>query len=76
MKDLLLIAVTILAVGCGAKDESTTETKPVEEKVVDVKEEVKTEEPVAETKPKLEGVNEDELEFREDIAYLKGSDTP
>ena len=30
MKSLLLIAVTILAVGCGGKDESTTETKPPE----------------------------------------------
>ena len=37
MKPLLLIAIAILAVGCGAKDESTTETKPVEEKVVEVK---------------------------------------
>ncbi len=51
MKSLLLIAVTILAVGCGGKNESTTETKPVEEKVLEVKEEVKPEEPVAETKP-------------------------
>ena len=31
MKNLLLIAITILAVGCGGKDESTTETKSVEE---------------------------------------------
>ena len=31
MKYLLLVAVTILAVGCGEKDESTSETKPVEE---------------------------------------------
>jgi len=30
MKSLLLIAVTILAVGCGGKDESTTKTKPPE----------------------------------------------
>ena len=30
MKDLLLIAITILAVGCSGKDESTTETKPPE----------------------------------------------
>ena len=51
MKSLLLIAITILAVGCGGKDESTTETKPVEEKVLEVKEEVKPEEPVAGTKP-------------------------
>jgi len=76
MKNLLLIAITILAVGCGGKDESTTETKPVEEKVVEVKEEVKTEESVAKTKPKLEGVNLDKLEEREGIVYLKGSDTP
>tara|TARA_B100001778_G_scaffold194438_1_gene160297 strand:+ start:75 stop:515 length:441 start_codon:yes stop_codon:yes gene_type:complete len=76
MKNLLLIAITILAVGCGGKDESTTETKPVEEKVVEVKEEVKTEEAVAKTKPKLEGVNLDKLEEREGIVYLKGSDTP
>ena len=76
MKILLLIAMTILTVGCGAKDESTTETKPVEEKVVEVKEEVKTEEAIAKTKPKLEGVNLDKLEEREGIVYLKGSDTP
>ena len=77
MKPLLLIAIAILAVGCGAKDESTTETKPVEEKIVEVKEEVNTEEPIAETKPKLEGVNwEEELEPREGLAYIKGSDAP
>ena len=35
-----------------------------------------TVEPVAETKPELEGVNRDELELREGIIYLKGSDTP
>ena len=80
MKPLLLIAIAILAVGCGAKDESTTETKPVEEKVVEVKEEVKTEESVTETKPKPEGVNHNELkergEYPDIIQYLKGSDTP
>ena len=36
MKNLLLIAITILAVGCGGKDESNTEIKPVEEKVLEV----------------------------------------
>ena len=80
MKSLLLIAVTILAVGCGGKDESTTETKPVEEKVLEVKEEAKTEEPLADTKPKLEGVNKKELEprgkFPNFIYFIKGSDTP
>ena len=34
------------------------------------------EKPVAETKPELEGVNIKELETREGIKYLKGSDTP
>ena len=80
MKLLLMIAIAILTVGCGAKDESTTETKPVEEKVVEVKEEVKTEESVTETKPKPEGVNHNELkergEYPDIIQYLKGSDTP
>ena len=76
MKNLLLIAITIFAVGCGGKNESTTDTKPVEEKVVEVKEEAKTEEPLAETKPKTEGVNENELEYREGIYHLKDSDTP
>ena len=76
MKPLLLIAITILTVGCGGKDESTTETKPVEEKVQEVKEKVKTEEPVAEVKPQLDGVTLDKLEEREGIVYLKGSDTP
>ena len=36
MKPLLIIAITILAVGCGGKDESNTEIKPVEEKVLEV----------------------------------------
>ncbi len=66
MKNLLLIAITILAVGCGEKNESTTETKPVEEKVLEVKEEVKTEESVTETKPKAEGVNWDENGQKDD----------
>ena len=35
-----------------------------------------TVEPVAETAPELEGVNEDKLDYREGIIYLKGSDTP
>ena len=76
MKTLLLIASTILAVACSGKDESTTETKAVEEKVVELKEEAKTEEPLAETKPKTVGVNNDELERLEDLFYRKGSKTP
>ena len=76
MKNLLFIAISILAVGCGGKDESTTETKPVEEKVQEVKEKVKPEDSVAETKPKSEGVNYDDIEAREKIYYLKGSNAP
>ena len=49
----------------------------LEEKVLEVKEEVKTEEAIAETKPKLEGGNSDELEFRGKLynenVYLNGS---
>ena len=72
---LLAISLPLLLGGCGEK-ESTTETKSVEEKEQEVKEEVKPEEPVAETKPELEGVTLDKLEEREGIVYLKGSDTP
>ena len=53
--------------------ESPTTSKEKHQKV---KEEVKTEEPVAEAKPELEGVNYKELEFSKGIAFLKGSDTP
>ena len=86
---VLLVSLPLLLGGCGEKPSSegsesvnenstapSEETKPVEEKVLEVKEEVKPEEPVAETKPELEGVNLDKLEEREGIVYLKGSDTP
>ena len=73
---LIIVTLPLLLGGCGGKDESTNETKHVEEKALEVKEEVKTEESLAETEHKLEGVKEEELEFREDISYLKGSDTP
>ena len=77
MKPLLMIAIAIFAVGCGGKNKPLTITKPLEEKVLEVKEEAKTEEAIAETKPKLEGVNSDELEFRGDLlnetVYLNGS---
>jgi hypothetical protein len=73
----LLVSLPLLLGGCGGEEkESVAETKPVEEKVLEVKDEVKPEEPVAETKPELEGVNDDKLEERESIWYLKGSDTP
>ena len=51
------------------------EVGPVEEKQ-EVKEKVKPEEPIAETKPKLEGVHVEDIEEREGIIYLNGSDTP
>ena len=82
---VLLVSLPLLLGGCGGEnepvaevkpEEPVAETKPVEEKVQEVKEKVKPEEPLAETEPKLEGVKEEELEFREDIVYLKGSDTP
>ena len=64
MKNLLLFAVLVtlplLLGGCGEK----------------VAIDVKSEELVTETKPELEGVNDDELEYRGDILYLKDSDTP
>ena len=66
---VLLVSLPLLLGGCGEK-----------ESVGKVKEEVKPEEPVAETKPKLEGVNQDELERRGEfpnfIYFIKGSDTP
>ena len=47
-----------------------------EEKQQEVKEEAKPEEPVAEAKPKPEGVNiEKKLEEREGIYYVKDSDS-
>ena len=58
--------------GCGAPEGNVTEEKQQE-----VKEEAKPEEPVAEAKPKPEGVNiEKKLEEREGIYYVKDSDTP
>jgi len=71
---LIIVTLPLLLGGCGEKP--VVEVKPVEEKVLEVKEEVKTEEPLAETKPKPEGVNREELEQRESIWYLIGSDTP
>ncbi len=86
MKPLLLIAITILAVGCGEKNESTADTKPVEEKVVEVKKEAKTEEPVTEVNPedrlaenKQVTLDWDKLELRpknrNGLVYLKDSNT-
>ena len=50
----VLVSLPLLLGGCGDdKKEPVAEVKPVEEKVLEVKEEVKPEEPVAETKPEL-----------------------
>ena len=75
MKILLFIAITILAVGCGAKDEPTTETKPLEEKAVEVKEEVKPEEPVAEaqTIEQKKDVKEELITFSYEIRRGKAN---
>ena len=57
---LIIVTLPLLLGGCGEKVavEPVVEVKPVEEKVLEVKEEVKPEEPVAEAKPELEGVND------------------
>ena len=71
---LLAISLPLLLGGCGK--EPVVEVKPVEEKVLEVKEEVKPKESVAETKPELEGVNIKESKVSDGIRYLKDSDTP
>ena len=85
---LIIVTLPLFLGGCGEKitvepvgevktvEENQQEVKPVEEKQQEVKEEVKPEEAVVETKPKPEGVNAEEIERREGIMYLKGSDTP
>ena len=72
---VLLVSLPLLLGGCG-REEPVGKVPPVEEKVLEVKEEAKTEAPVTQVKPQLGGVNMDKLEEREGIAYLKGSDTP
>ena len=72
---VLLVSLPLLLGGCG-EEVSTNKTKPVEERLQEIKEEVKTEEPVTETKPELEGVNAKKIEVREGIRYRKGSDAP
>ena len=71
MKNLLFIAISILAVGCGEKNESTTDTKPAEEKVLEVKEEVKPEEPVAEAQAieQKEDVKEELITSKPEFLY-------
>ena len=53
MKSIYLIAIAILAFGCGEKNEPATKTKPLEEKQQEVKEEVQPEENSAETQPAI-----------------------
>ena len=85
MKNLILTSITIVAVECGENDQATTETKPLEETVLEVKEEAKPEEPLAETKPEeplaetkpeSKSVSVDEMEIRGGFGYIKGSDIP
>ena len=81
MKNLLLFLIVVtlplLVGGCGGKD--VAEVKPVEEKVLEIKEEVKNKESIVETYPELGGVNWEELEISGgifngiEIAYHKGS---
>ena len=75
---VLLVTLPLLLGGCGEKAtvQPVSEIKPVEEKQQEVKEEVTTEEAIAKTKPKLEGVNVEGFEEREGIFYLKGSEEP
>ncbi len=82
MKNLLLfvvlVSLSLLLGGCG-ENETVGKVQPVEEKVLEVKEKAKTEEPVAVTKSKLvggEGVSVEELEPRERLVYRIGSDVP
>jgi len=80
----LLLPLVLFFGGCKKKEpvdggKSTEETKPSEENQGEVKQEAKTEEPVAVTKSKLvggEGVSVEELEPRERLVYRIGSDVP
>ena len=72
MKNLLLIAVTILVVGCGVTGEIELSSEHPLSKALAL-----SEVPTTETKPELDGVNRDKIEYRlDDLYYLKGSDAP
>ena len=71
---LIIVTLPLLFVGCGEK--VAIDVKNVEEKVLEVKEEVKNKESIVETNSELGGVNTEELEERESIKYLKDSETP
>ena len=71
---LIIVSLPLLLGGCGEK--VAIDVKNVEEKVLEVKEEVKNKESIVETNSELGGVNTEELEERENIRYLKDSETP
>ena len=59
---LIIVSLPLLLGGCGVEKESIGKVQPVEEKVQEIKEEVKPEEPVAEAK----SVEEKVLEVKEE----------
>jgi antitoxin component YwqK of YwqJK toxin-antitoxin module len=70
MKNLLLLAVTILVVGCGVTGEIELSPEHPLSKAL-----ASSEKPTTETQPELDGVNRDKIEYRLDnLYYLKGSD--
>ena len=71
---LIIVSLPLLVGGC--REKVAIDVKNVEEKVLEVKEEVKPEESIVETNSELGGVNTEELEERESIKYLKDSETP
>ena len=72
MKNLPLIAVTILVVGCSVTGEiELSPEHPLSKSLAS------SEKPTTENQSELDGVNRDKIEYRLDnLYYLKGSDTP
>ena len=68
---LLAISLPLLLGGCGV-EEPFAEATPVEEK----QQEVKTEEPVPETTPKLEGVSYEQLKRKGGLTYHNDPNIP
>ncbi len=73
MKPVYFIAIAILAVGFWVWKVSENKNKQDMQAHLAALEEANT---ISEIKPKLEGVNEDELEEREGIMHLKDSKIP
>lgn len=72
MKPLLVIAVTILVVGCGFTRETELSTEHPLSKAL-----VSSANPATETPLELDGVNRDKIEYRLDnLYYLKSSGAP